>query len=198
MPFFAMRRKAMTSRTFIYVLLLLVIPTFVFSQSARRPKFAAGGDKHRNKKDAYDRKQGTWKFYSASRLLIAEVNYLNNKKHGISRRFYPHTGNSMEEAEYFDGKRHGDYKTFFYTGAEKILGEYDYGKRTGDWTSFYHNTSEVKAEGKYLRGKKDGNWKYYSSNGKLKYTLTYNLGVVIAKDGVPLEEEGGKTVNLPK
>lgn len=188
----------MSSRTLIYVLLLLVIPVLASGQSARKPKYAPGGDKHKNRKDAYDRKQGTWKFYSASRLLIAEVNYLNDKKHGFARRFYPHTGNPMEEAEYFDGKRHGDYKRFFYTGAERTIGEYDYGKRTGEWVSFYHNTSEVKSEGKYLRGKKDGNWKYYTSNGKLKFTLTYNLGTLVAKDGVPISEEGGSTVNLPK
>jgi antitoxin component YwqK of YwqJK toxin-antitoxin module len=188
----------MIKKSHIYVLLLLLIPSFALAQTARRPKFAPSKDHHRNKKDNYDRKQGTWKFYSASRLLIAEIEYLNDKKHGFSRRYYPHTGNAMEEAEYFDGRRHGDYKKFYYTGAERVIGEYDYGKRTGDWTAFYHNTSEVRSEGKYLRGKKDGNWKYYLSNGKLKYTYTYALGIIIAKDGIPVGEEGGKTINLPK
>lgn len=188
----------MTIRTAIYVLLLLVIPATAFSQYSRKPKYSPPGNSHRNTKDNYDRKQGTWQFYSASRLLIAEIDYLNDNKHGFSRRYYPHTGNPMEEAEYYDGRRHGDYKKFYYTGAERTIGEYDYGKRTGEWTAFFHNTGEVSREGRYLRGKKDGDWKHYFSNGKLKSVLTYNNGVLVARDGVPISEEGGKTVNLPK
>lgn len=187
---------------YLIIFLLAAAPMLLQAQSSRRPKFAPRKDKHRNVKDDYDRKQGLWKLYSASRLLIAEIEYQNDKKHGMSRRFYPHTGELMEEAEYFDGKRHGEYRKFYYTGATKSEGEYEKNRRSGYWVNYYHNTGEIRSEGSYERGKKTGNWKYYDSQGDLKYTYTYEKGVLVAKNGVSIEElkrqenEKNQTINI--
>lgn len=187
---------------FILILLLLSSPMVLLGQSSSRPKFAPRKDKHRNVKDEFDRKQGLWKLYSASRLLIAEIEYQNNKKHGMSKRYYPHTGEIMEESAYFDGKRHGDFRKFYYTGTTKMEGEYDRNRRTGYWVRYYHNTGEISSEGSYKRGKKDGDWKYYSSFGDLKYIYTYRNDTLIAKNGVPIEElerqekEKNQTINI--
>ena len=168
--------------------MLLTAPIWVSAQSSKRPKYAPRKDKHRNERDEFDRKQGLWKLYSASRLLIAEIEYQHDKKHGFSRRYYPHTGELMEEAEYFDGKKHGSYRKFYYTGNTNTEGEYEKNKRTGYWVKYYNNTGEISSEGNYQSGKKDGDWKYYNSFGDLKYVYTYKSGVLVAKDGVSLEE----------
>lgn len=188
---------------FILILLLSSAPLLIFGQSSKRPKFSPWKERHhRNVKDEFDRKQGLWKLYSASRLLIAEIEYQNNKKHGLSRRYYPHTGEIMEEAEYFDGKRHGAYRKFYYTGNPKMEGEYDKNKRSGYWVRYYHNTGEISSEGAYIRGKKNGDWKYYNSFGDLKYVYTYKNGELVAKNGVSLEElerqekEKNQTINI--
>lgn len=187
---------------FILILLVLSAPFWAAAQEYERPKFAPWKDKHRNMRDEFDRKQGLWKLYSASRLLIAEVNYQNDKKHGLSIRYYPHTGKLMEQAEYFDGKKHGEYKRFFYTGATRTEGEYDRNKRIGYWVDYYLNTGEVRSEGTYDRGKKHGDWKFYSSQGDLKYTYTYDQGVLTAMNGVPIEElkrqeeQKNQTINI--
>lgn len=188
---------------FILIFLLFAAPLVLFGQSSRRPKYSPWKERHhRNVKDEFDRKQGLWKLYSASRLLIAEIEYQNNKKHGMSRRYYPHTGELMEEAEYFDGKRHGDYKKFYYTGTTKMEGEYDQNKRTGYWVRYYHNTGEISSEGSYVRAKKNGDWKYYNSFGDLKYVYTYKNDTLIAKNGVSIEElkrqeeQKNQTINI--
>ena len=187
---------------YLIIFLLTAAPLLLHAQSSRRPKFAPRKDKHRNVKDDFDRKQGLWKLYSASRLLIAEIEYQNDKKHGMSRRFYPHTGELMEEAEYFDGKRHGEYRKFYYTGATKSEGEYEKNRRSGFWVNYYHNTGEIRSQGNYERGKKTGDWKYYDSQGDLKYTYTYEKGVLVAKNGVSIEElkrqekEKSQTINI--
>lgn len=196
----------MLRQTALYVLVALLIsqPLLSLGQSEQRPKYSPWRTKHRNEKDQYDRKQGLWMQYSASRILIAEINFLNDRKHGLSTRYYPHTGAVMEQADYFDGKRHGMFKRYFYTGSLKTEGEYDLNKRSGYWVNYYHNTGEVSSEGNYVKGKKDGDWKYFNSHGKLKYTYTYKNGVLVAKNGVSLEElkrqeeEKSQTISIPK
>jgi len=187
---------------YLVILMLSTAPFVVFGQSSDRPKFAPYKEKHRNERDEFDRKQGLWKLYSASRLLIAEIEYQNDKKHGMSTRYYPHTGELMEQAEYFDGKKHGEYRKFYYTGATKMEGEYERNKRTGYWVKYYHNSGEISSEGSYKNGFKDGDWKYYNSFGDLKYTYTYKDGVLVAKNGVSIEElkkqeeQKNQTINI--
>ena len=187
---------------FIIILLVLTTPMWSVAQDGERPKFAPYKEKHRNIRDEFDRKQGLWKLYSASQIIIADVNYLNDKKHGMSTRYYPHTGELMEQAEYFDGRKHGEYKKFYYTGATKTEGEYDLNRRTGYWVEYYLNTGEVRSEGTYDRGKKQGDWKFYNSQGDLKYTYTYDQGVLTAMNGVPIEElkrqeeQKNQTINI--
>lgn len=60
--------------------MLISAPLLMQAQSSRRPKYSPRKDKHRNMRDDFDRKQGLWKLYSASRLIIAEIEYLNDKK----------------------------------------------------------------------------------------------------------------------
>lgn len=187
-----------------YALLILLFSGTVtaIAQESERPKFAPPKEKHRNVRDEFDRKQGLWKLYSASRIIIAEVNYLNDKKHGMSMRYYPHTGELMEQAEYYDGKKHGEYKRFYYTGSTKTEGEYDTNKRIGYWVDYYLNTGEVRSEGAYERGQKHGDWKYYDSQGELKATYSYEKGVLKAMNGVSIEElkklekDKNQTINI--
>ncbi|MCF8256535.1 MAG: hypothetical protein K9J06_03220 [Flavobacteriales bacterium] len=196
----------MKQKIAFYAIVVLFIsqPIALWGQTSERPKYAPRKSNHRNDKDQYDRKQGIWMQYSASRVLIAEINYLNDKKHGLSTRYYPHSGTVMEQAEYFDGRLNGSYKKFFYTGSLKTEGEYDFNKRTGYWVSYFHTTGEISSEGSYVKGKKNGDWKFYDSKGKLKYTYAYKNGVLVAKNGVTLEElkrlemEKSQTITTPK
>lgn len=184
----------MQKKLIYLVVILMAMPLFGISQeggyipaSERRPKYAPWKDKHRNVKDQYDRKQGLWKFYSYTHDLIAEVEYLNDRKHGISKRYYAHTGGTlMEVAQYFDGRKDGDYESYYYNGQMKMEGNYIYGKKHGMWTYYYLTTGEKRSEGQYHNGRRDGQWKFYNSKGQLAKTITYRNGEVFMENGVPV------------
>jgi len=154
-----------------------------------RPQFLSAGDRHRNCRDMYNRKMGLWKTYSSSRVLISEINYENDKKHGVSRRYFPHTGALQESCEYHYGIRDGEFKNFYYNGFPKLEGNYVMGKMDGMWTKYHLGGGEVAVEGSYSMGKKIGIWKFYNSKGELLKTIVYNNeGIVQSINGLPPSE----------
>jgi antitoxin component YwqK of YwqJK toxin-antitoxin module len=156
--------------------------------SCERPQFMDIKDRHRNCRDMYNRKMGLWKTYSYSRVLIAETNYDNDKKHGLCKRYYPHTGALMESCEYHYGVRDGEFKNFYYSGTPKTEGNYVMGKMDGMWTKFFLAGGEVASEGMYSKGKKVGLWKFYNSKGELVKTIGYGReGEVTSVNGQNVE-----------
>ncbi len=68
--------------------------------------------------------------------------------------------------------------------------------------NYYRNTGNIRSEGSYERGQKNGDRTYYKSKGDLKYTYTYDKGVLTKKNGVSIEElkrqeeEKNQTINI--
>lgn len=176
--------------------MLLVAPLITLSQKSdpdlrpayeERPQYMPWGGKHRNLRDEYSRKIGLWKFYSYTHTLIAEVNYRHDMKHGLSTLYFPHNGTVKEVAEYFEGKKDGEYRLYYYSGDIKIEGFYSYGKRHGKWTYYHISTGEVQSEGRYNKGYRTGEWKFYNAKGELIKTTVYgDKGEVIMENGVPV------------
>ena len=84
----------------IVVLLLVTMAIGLYAQEEIKPQYASGKNKkHRNKIDELGQKQGPWKYFNASGLLMSETEYLNNQKHGVARTYYPYE-KIMEELEY--------------------------------------------------------------------------------------------------
>lgn len=175
---------------------LLIAPLITLSQKSdpdlrpayeERPQYMPFGGKHRNLRDEYERKIGTWKFYSYTHTLIAEINYNHDVKHGLSTIYFPHNGTVKEVAEYFDGKKDGEYRLYYYSGDIKIEGFYSYGKRHGKWSYYHISTGEMKSEGRYNKGFKTGEWKHYNAKGELIHTYVYgDGGLLIMEDGKPV------------
>jgi antitoxin component YwqK of YwqJK toxin-antitoxin module len=99
--------------------------------------------------------------------------------HGSCTWYHATTGRIRVSANYFDGKRDGEFETFFFNGQTQASGEYNYGKRSGTWTYYYSTTGETRATGLYINGRQSGQWKYYQSNGKLLRTVEYVNGQAI-------------------
>ena len=78
--------------------LFLLLPLFTFAQTEEKPKYAPGKEKHKNKTDEIGQKQGVWKFYNSNGELLHEIEYMNDVRHGMSKRFYPYS-KIMEETE---------------------------------------------------------------------------------------------------
>ncbi|MRR20585.1 hypothetical protein EG827_10410, partial [bacterium] len=95
------------------------------------------------------KKEGLWKFWSATRplYLICEEYYHEDLRHGLSRKFYPDS-----------------------TLAEKVT--WNFGGRTGEWIQYYPDGS-VCLRAEYFDGKLEGPFSYYHPNGKLQYEGKY-------------------------
>ena len=85
-------------------------------------------------------KNGKWKEFNKHAVLIAEGNYLHDRKHGLWREYYD-TGELMIEEVYENGIPHGRYAT-------------------------YHINGKILSEGQYVNGHRDGYFKVYNESGR--------------------------------
>ena len=93
-------------------------------------------------------KNGKWKEFNKHAVLIAEGVYINNKKHGIWREYYDHTGTLMIEENYRHGIQHGRYASF-------------------------HPNGRLWSEGNFANGLREGFFRVYDENGKNIKTLLF-------------------------
>ncbi|NTW33558.1 MAG: hypothetical protein HGB12_13205 [Bacteroidetes bacterium] len=160
-----------------FIILFLIYSTLPFAvmsqdkkapveeQFAERPKYSPRKDKHLNVYDSKG-KQGLWKFYSRDGILIFEVTFKNDTKHGTSSKYYYYSGLIREELEYYYGKRDGDCKLYFNNGLLSAEGSYKDNKKSGEWTTYYKSSGEKKSEGRYFENLKDSVWTYYNNRGE--------------------------------
>lgn len=87
---------------------ILTMTTSVALCQEKKAK-GGGGSGRVNEMDEFDKKQGLWRYKSGG-VLVAEINYLNDKKHGLCTKYYAASGAMMEVTNYEDGIRDGEYK----------------------------------------------------------------------------------------
>src|SRR5688572_22347061 len=85
-------------------------------------------------------KNGKWKEFNKHAILIAEGCYINNKKHGLWREYYDHTGSIMIEENYQHGIQNGRFAS-------------------------YHPNGSLFSEGQFANGLREGYFKIYDENG---------------------------------
>ena len=76
-------------------------------------------------------KNGKWKEFNKHGVLIAEGIYIDNRKHGLWREYYDHTGTRMIEEHYNHGVMHGCFTSFYPSGQKFSEGEFFNGSREG-------------------------------------------------------------------
>ncbi len=123
-----------------------------------------------------EKKEGTWVYFSESRL-VSEENFNNGIKHGLSRKFYD-SGEVLEEADWNNGKQEGNYRVFFKNGEPFMQCSMNNNQRNGRCLSYFQN-GKVELEANYKNGLRHGTWKYYDENGVLWYELEYENGKLL-------------------
>lgn len=76
--------------------------------------------------------------------------------------------------------QYGDYITKYPNGIIKMKGYYVNGKRNGQWTSFFES-GNVQSEGFFKDGLRDGKALVYHGNGKIYYEGYYKDGREVGK-----------------
>lgn len=136
------------------------------------------------------RRTGLWKFYSAAGKLEQAGGYSNGRIDGTWRWYYP-DGELLREEDYYQGKRDGTYTEYSRTGEVIASGSYADGERNGIWKV---TTGDNTEEGEYLLGLRDGEWKSYYPDGRLRFRGDYRQGnpdghhVLYYENGRPKED----------
>lgn len=117
-------------------------------------------------------KDGEWRYYSDSDVLIAIENYAMGKRTGEWKVFSAETGILLEVRNYRDGKLNGTCKTFYLDGSVSLEQDYVDGKMNGKCTAYYPK-NVVSSTGNYLKGQRVGSWDFYDTKGKIRSTVEY-------------------------
>ena len=147
------------------------------------------------------KKEGNW-IYLSNKRKIAEEQFKNGMKNGISKKYY-NTGELMEEMEYVDGNQEGNYEVFYKNGQPYMQCKMKQNMRHG---LYVVNTDKGRRqmEAAYKNNLRHGDWKFYSESGELHYLLKYNEGELLnpeVKDSISnlrmqnFEKEKGKIVD---
>ncbi len=88
----------------------------------------------------------------------------------------------MNDGEYLDGEKHGQWTTYYASGNKRSEGRYDRGKKEGLWIQYWPNGAR-NSEGTFREDKFTGKYTAYHENGNLASEGWYNEFAGIGSDG---------------
>ena len=81
----------------------------------------------------------------------------------------------MIEYEVIDGKKNGEFKTYFNNGKLEMVGRIKENLNQRKWT-YYYQTGQVESEGTFKDDLPVGKWKWFYENGRIKEEGIYVKG----------------------
>ncbi len=122
------------------------------------------------------KKEGKWKFYSASMdgYLICEESYSNNIRNGGSLKYYP-DGSVAERVFYNSDKREGEWLRFHPNGKQLLKAYLSCDKRNGKYEVWYED-GIPEILGFYKENLREGTWFFYNKDGTIRYKINYVAG----------------------
>ena len=140
--------------------------------------YASNGDVL-NQVDDQGLKQGHWiiKGYMsekpnfAANNTVEEGEYLNNKKEGVWKHYWPN-GNKKSEIKYHYNRPQGPYKVFYNNGQLEEEGNWDRNKNIGEFRRFYDNGQPQQEFYFTDSGKRNGIQKYFHDNGQMELEVS--------------------------
>jgi len=127
------------------------------------------------------KRDSLWQFFSEyDGALVSEEFYIDGKKEGLEKIFYP----GKCEAEIItwkEGIKEGAWKQFYDDGAPKLVGAYKNDEREGPIKTFFV-TGKILVTGQYKKGHQDGTWTYYDENGGVTLKEYYDEGILLKKE----------------
>jgi antitoxin component YwqK of YwqJK toxin-antitoxin module len=91
---------------------------------------------------------------------------------------YFENGNKQYSYEIKEGKENGKAEFFYVSGKLMEQGEFDNGKKTGNWMKWSEKGTQVKlAEANYKNGEKHGDWMIWDEKGTKRYEMHYDNGL---------------------
>lgn len=123
-----------------------------------------------------EQKAGKWQYFTDGRK-VSEEEFVDGKKSGISRIYYP-SGELLEEAEWKNDQKNGRYRAFYQTGKPFLECKYENDLRNGFCVTYFPS-GVMEVDAFYRNDLPHGEWKYYRENEDIKFTLLYDEGVLL-------------------
>jgi antitoxin component YwqK of YwqJK toxin-antitoxin module len=122
-------------------------------------------------------KEGKWKFYSVSNqgIPISDEEYLNNKRNGISHKFYPDS-TVAEIINYRNDIKNGEWIKYYPDGSVTFRANYTNGKLNGNFVAFFED-GKTEVVGKYKNGLRDSIWIINNKDGSQRFRIEYVDGM---------------------
>ena len=122
-------------------------------------------------------KEGKWQFFSVLNkgVLISEENYLNDKKNGLCRKFYPDS-RVAEALNFHDDIKNGEWLNYHPNGSLNFRTNYSNGKLNGNFEAFFAD-SKPEVTGKYKDDLREGVWIIYNKDGSQRFKTEYSAGI---------------------
>ncbi len=153
-------------------LICLVLGVFSFQLHGQKIKeFSADGQEYGVGEKMNNKKEGLWRFYSASDQLLRKGEYEDGLLEGKWIYYYP-SGKLYAKIEY-ERNEAISYTDYFETGAVRLKGSFNKGKKAGTWTTFYINGIRRKIE-TYYEGERRGLVQEFTPNRQLVIEEDYS------------------------
>ncbi len=109
--------------------------------------------------------------FAGSQQKQVEYTIENGKRHGNYLSWYP-DGTLRVKGTYFRGDFHGQWTWYFLSGKIQTQGSYYYGDKNGEWKRYYENGKPYSIE-HFRLGENEGQEIYYFDNGKISTDKNY-------------------------
>lgn len=110
--------------------------------------------------------------WSADGSIWEKTQYKDDKRHGLSQRFFNNSKQLSTESMYQHGKQTGIEKTWFENGQLKSTTDMLDDKRNG-WTKEYNENGILIRSAQFEQGKPIGTSKFFFDTGELREEITY-------------------------
>ncbi|MFH1296022.1 MAG: toxin-antitoxin system YwqK family antitoxin [Bacteroidota bacterium] len=125
-----------------------------------------------------------WQFFSEyDGVLVSEEFYVDGKKHGAEKIFYPRKG-VAEIIPWKEGVKDGKWEQFYDDGALKLMGSFKNDEKDGSLRTFFV-TGKLMVSGFYTNGHQDSTWIYYDDKGKVALKEYYDDGILVRSEEFP-------------
>ena len=106
--------------------------------------------------------------------VVIEFQVVDGKKNGEFKTYY--LNGQIEKFGYvINNENMGEWKYYYQDGQMETKGTFKNNKPEGIWTSYYPN-GNISCEGIYKKGKQQSAWTYYNEKGEIINIIFYQDG----------------------
>lgn len=122
-----------------------------------------------------------WQFFSEyDGSLVSEEFYVNGKKNGPEKIFYPGKGVS-EIIPWLVGVKEGTWEQFYDDGSKKLVCSFKNNEKEDSLSTFFINGKPL-VSGFYTNGHQDSTWIFYDEKGNVTMKEYWDDGILLKSE----------------